>query len=276
MTPLKKIVIGIIIIILIPFLLALDLWLYERYFIFNPKIYPAGNWHPVGIVPIDVWLKSVDGTRIHGWYLPYKNPKAIILYLQGNKGNVTDSYPELVKLHNRLHASVMVFDYRGFGRSEGKPEEKLIANDAEMARDWLAHKEHIRPDEVILLGRSLGGAVAVDLASRLGAKGLILIGTFLSLPDIVSYHYPIPFVRRIMHNQFDNIHKIVNYRGPLLVIHGDADELVPLEHGKKLFAAAPGPKTFYQIPGGKHFSPLTKEVYQVIGKFVTKITNSRG
>ena len=248
----------------------------EGYLLFKPKIYPLGNWHPVGPKPINVWVKSVDGIKVHGWYLPYKNPKAVILYLHGNQGNVTDYYTELVKLHDDLYASVLILDYRGFGKSAGSPEEKLLISDAEVARAWLARKEGISPNKEILIGHSLGGGIAVDLASRLGARALILISTFLSIPEVVRDHYGIPFTSMLMHNQMQNVLKIVNYKGPLLIIHSDADELIPLEHSKKLFALAPSiEKIFFQIHGSKHFSPLSQQVYQEIKNFVTLTASLR-
>jgi uncharacterized protein len=272
MTYLKKISIGLLFVLTIIILLNITFQIFENHFIFKPKIYPEGNWHPIGIAPIDVWMKSMDGLKIHGWYLPYKQPKVVILYLHGNVGNVTDRYTELVKIHDTLSASIMVVDYRGFGRSEGQPDEKIIY-DAQVAQDFLAKREHIKPQEIVLLGRSFGSAIAVDLAVRTGAKGLILISPFLSLSCVLTHHYPFLFTHLIMHNQFDIMHKIGNYSGPLLVIHGDADELVPIVQGKILFSLAKGPKFFFEVPKGKHFDPLSEKIYQTISNFIMKMSD---
>jgi uncharacterized protein len=268
----KKLIICILLLlVLIPIIGNATLWLFESNFVFKPENYSVGNWHPTGPQPIEVWIISKDGTRLHGWYLPHEHPQAVILYMHGNTGNVTFRYTELVKLHDKISASVMTFDYRGYGKSTGHPEEKRIIQDAEAARDWLAKKEHISPQNILLLGRSLGGGVAVDLAARQGTKGLILISTFLSLPDTVSYHYPFLLPRLVMHNQFDSINKITSYHGPLLMAHGDSDTLIPIQHGIKLFSAALGPKWFVQISGGKHFDVIPDGVYQEIDNFIKRI-----
>ena len=245
----------------------LTLYFFEPSFIFKLQKYPIGDWQPSGPRPIDVWIKS-DNVKLHGWYFPHANPKAIILYLRGNKGNVTYSYKDLIKLHHRLSASVLSFDYEGFGKSEGFPEEKSISKDAKAARDWLAQKEHVQPNNILLFGRSLGGGVAIDLASKFGAKGLIIMSSFLSLADTINYHYPILFPRVLMHNQFDSINKIASYHGPLLMIHGNDDELVPLQHGKILFAAANSPKWFIQVNGEQHFDPISNKVYLAMSSFI--------
>lgn len=268
----KKLTIyTLLLLALIPMIGNATLWLFESDFVFKPENYSVGNWHPTGPQPIDVWITSKDGTRLHGWYLPHEHPRTIILYMHGNTGNVTYRYAELVKLHDKLAASVMTFDYRGYGKSTGHPEETGIIQDAEAARDWLAKKEHISPQNILLLGRSLGGGVAVDLAARQGTKGLILISTFLSLPETVSYHYPFLLPRIVMHNQFDSINKITSYHGPLLMIHGDSDALIPIQHGIKLFSASLGPKWFVRISGGKHFDVIPDAVYQEIDNFIKRI-----
>jgi alpha-beta hydrolase superfamily lysophospholipase len=272
MYPFKKTIIyTLVLVVLIPIVANTILWLFESNFVYKPANDSVGNWHPTGPQPIDIWITSKDGTRLHGWYMPHVHPKAIILYLHGNTGNVTNQYAELVKLHDKLSASVMTFDYRGYGKSAGHPDEKGIIQDAEAARDWLSHKEQVDPKNMILLGRSLGGAVAANLAADHDTKGLILMSPFLSLPDVVSYHCPILLPKLIMYNQFDLTHKISAYHGPLLVIHGNADQLIPIQQGIKLFSAARGKKWFVQINGGKHFDAIPGAVYQEIDNFIKRI-----
>ena len=271
MSYLKKIVGSILLFLCAAVIVGnLVLYFFEPIFIFKPQKYPLGNWQPSGPHPVDVWITS-GNIKLHGWYLPHAHPKAIILYLHGNTGNVTNTYQDLLKLHDRLSASVMTFDYEGFGKSTGAPEENNMINDAKAVRDWLAQKEQVQPYDILLFGRSLGGGVAIALASKFGAKGLIIVSSFLSLPDTIKYHYPILFPRLLMHNEFDSIHNIASYHGQLLMIHGKKDELIPLQHAKKLFDVANSAKRFMQVDEGQHFSPISNEVYSTMLNFIEHI-----
>src|SRR5439155_17149604 len=122
----------------------------------------------------DAWFEADDGTRLHGWFAEAKNPRAVVLHTHGNAGNVTHRAPLLELFRERLRASILVFDYRGYGRSEGTPDEKGILADARAARRWLAKRAGVAESDVVLHGTSLGGGVAVDLAARDGARGLVL------------------------------------------------------------------------------------------------------
>lgn len=153
----------------------------EESLIYFPSKYPEGDWKPRGLEFEDAWFQAADGIKLHGWYVPREKPAAIILFCHGNAGNVTDRADILEILHNVVGASVLVFDYRGYGQSAGKPNEKGILSDARAARAWLANREKIAEKDIVVMGESLGGAVAVDLAAKDGAKGLVLIGTFTSI-----------------------------------------------------------------------------------------------
>ena len=139
-----------------------------------------------------------------------------MLFCHGNGGNITHRVDALKMLHRRAGVSVLIFDYRGYGRSEGKPSEAGVLADARAARAWLAAREKIAEADVVLMGESLGGAVAVDLAARDGARALVLESTFSSLPDVAAYHYPWLPVRWVMRTRFDSAGKIGDYHGPLL------------------------------------------------------------
>jgi fermentation-respiration switch protein FrsA (DUF1100 family) len=266
----RKLILSAIIIVTIsvPMLGDVIFWIAESHFIYHPHVFPAGNWNPKKPAPQNVQMKSVDGTPIHGWYLPQRHAQAVILYLHGNTGNVTDRYTEIVNLWKIVHASVFVLDYRGFGKSEGHPNESGIIQDAQTARDWLAHKEQISPEKIVILGRSLGTGVAVDIANHSKTKVLVLISAFLSLPDVVKQHYPFLAPSQIMHDKFDSEHKIGDYQGALLQFHSDSDELISIQQARKLFSLAKGPKYFYQLHTLKHSDPLTKEVYVAIARFI--------
>ena len=218
----------------------------ENYLIFLPSKFPEGDWQPYGLNFEDARFQAADGTKIHGWYVPHDAPRAFILFCHGNAGNVTHRVQILKKLRDDLGASVLIFDYRGYGRSEGKPNETGVLSDARAARAWLAKRENIPETDIVMMGESLGGAVAVDLAAKDGAKGLVLISTFTSVPDLAATFYPIFPVRLLMSTRLDSIGQIAKYKGPLLQMHGEADTTVPFKNGRKLFDAANEPK---KIPG---------------------------
>jgi len=166
---------------------------------------------------------------------------------------------------------VLALDYRGFGKSEGKPSEQGLYQDARAARRWLAEKEHIAESDVILMGVSLGGAVAVDLAARDGARGLVLASTFTSLPAAAQHKTPLLPMAMILSTRMDSLSKIKDYHGPLLVSHGEADEVVPYKHGQALYAAAPGPKKLITVAGGKHNDPQPEEYRLALDEFLDQL-----
>lgn len=202
----------------------------------------------------EVWFTTVDGVKLHGRFFNCTEPKAIILFCHGNGGSVETWTPAAEQLQVQHQCAVFLFDYRGYGFSGGTPSEEGLYLDARAARQWLAARMGISTADVVLLGRSLGGAVAVELA-REGAQALILESTFSSLPEVAAYHVPWALPHLMMTQRFNSLEKIKEYRGPLLQCHGDADQLVPLDLAKKLFDAAPGVKKFITIPGANHNDP---------------------
>jgi uncharacterized protein len=242
----------------------------EEYLIFIPSRYPEGDWFPWGLKFEDAWFKAADGTKIHGWYVPHDSPRAVILFCHGNGGNVTHRVDILKKLHDDASASVMIFDYRGYGRSEGKPNEMGILSDARAARTWLAQREKISETDIVMMGESLGGGVAVDLAAKDGAKGLVLICTFTSLPDVAASYYPIFPIHLLMRTRLDSISKIANYKGPLLQMHGEVDSIIPYKNGRKLFDAANAPKKFLDYPLHDHNDSVPDEFFEELNAFLEK------
>ena len=241
----------------------------EESMLFFPVRYPAGeSWEPFGLQIEDAWFPSADGTRLHGWYVPRENPRAVILFCHGNAGNVTHRADTLRTLHHDVGASVLCFDYRGYGRSEGTPHEKGMYADARAARAWLARRTGIAESEIVLMGRSLGGAVAVELAAGEGAKGLVLESTFSSVPDVAAAIYPWLPVRLLIRNRFDAAAKIRNYHGPLLQSHSHKDEIIHYVFGRKLFDAANEPKQFLELKDAGHNDPPTAAYYQTLREFL--------
>lgn len=252
-------------------IVAVVAMVFEESLIYFPSVYPQGDWNPEGLRFEDAWFQAADGTRLHGWYVPKKNARAAVLFCHGNGGNLTHRAIILRLLHERVGVSVLIFDYRGYGRSEGKPSEQGVLSDALAARAWLAAREKIPETGVVLMGESLGGAVAVDLAARDGARALILESTFSSLPDVAAYHYPILPVRWAMRSQFDSVGKIGEYHGPLFQAHGDADTIVPLQFGERLFDAANEPKQFLRVPGHDHNDLMPASYFDAVADFLEKV-----
>jgi fermentation-respiration switch protein FrsA (DUF1100 family) len=240
----------------------------EESLVFWPLPYPRGDWSkPVGVE--DAWFQSVDGAELHGWYAAAPQARAMVLYAHGNAGNITQLRPYLELFRDRLHVSILVFDYRGYGRSRGHPSEAGVLEDARAARAWLASRAGVPEADIVLVGHSLGGGVVVDLAAGDGARGLVLESTFTSLPDAAQSHVP---VRRLMHMHFDSLAKIGRYHGPLLQTHGEADRVIPFTQGCRLFAAANEPKEFVAVPGGGHNDPPAAVYVQALDRFFSTLS----
>lgn len=251
-------------------LMVLLMLVLENSLIYFPSVYPDGFWNPPGLEFEDAWFEAADGTKLHGWYVPCDKARAVVLVAHGNGGNLSHRYELLAALH-QLGVSAMIFDYRGYGRSAGSPSEAGILADARAARDWLAERAGVRPAEIVLLGESLGGGVMVDLAARDGARGLVLENTFSSLPEVAAYHYPWLPVKWLMRTQLNSAAKIADYQGPLLQVHGDADTIIPIEIGRRLFAAAGEPKQLVVIRGGDHNDPHSREFFAAIDRFLDRL-----
>jgi fermentation-respiration switch protein FrsA (DUF1100 family) len=241
----------------------------ENRIVFQPRAYPQGDWTADSRVE-DVWIDSADGVRLHGWFAePDGNPpRAVVLFTHGNGGNLTTRRHVIELFRDRMQATVLVFDYRGYGRSGGSPTEAGVLEDARAARRWLAARTGVREGDIVLAGHSLGGGVAVDLAATDGARALVLEGTFTNLPDVAASFVPLLPVRAVMQTRLNSVAKIAAYRGPLLQVHGDADEIVPYRLGRKLFGAANEPKQFVTIPGGDHNHHYTAEYVAALDHFL--------
>jgi fermentation-respiration switch protein FrsA (DUF1100 family) len=243
----------------------------EQSLVFHPAAYPYGDWKPTRFKFEDAWIETPDGLTIHGWHLHHDEPAAVALYCHGNAGNITYFADTLEVLHKRHRLSVLGFDYRGFGRSEGKPTEEGVYTDARAARRWLAEREGVDESEIVLLGQSLGGGVAVELASTDGCRGLVLASTFTSLPDVAKWHAPWLPARTLMTHTMTSIEKIRKYDGPLLLVHGTQDRVVPFKHGEALFEAAAGDKTMVIVPDGDHIDPLPEDYRLAFDRFIGKL-----
>jgi fermentation-respiration switch protein FrsA (DUF1100 family) len=252
----------------------------ERWLVYPAPPPGAGDWTAAWLPHEDVWFHAADGTRLNGWFVPHANSKRAILYCHGNGEHIAFNAELAANLRDGLDASVFLFDYRGYGRSEGRPDEAGCIADGHAAQLWLAERVGIKPEGVVLMGRSLGGAVAVALASANGAQTLVLENTFSSMSDVAAGLYPWLPVRWIMKNRYDSLSRIQNYSGPVIQSHGIADTLVPIDAARALFAAAPTThKRWLEFDGLDHNSDYPPE-YQAelrrfLDRFTTPITPSR-
>ena len=240
---------------------------FEESLVYQPRHFPDGDWTiPQGAE--DAWFESSTGGKLHGWFASPEKPRAVVLFLHGTTGNVTYFKNHIRLFQEKLNVAVLCFDYRGYGRSDGRPSETGVTDDARAARKWLASRCGIPEHDVILVGHSLGGGIATDLAAKDGARGLVLWNTFTSLPDVAKSLFPILPARTLMKNRLDSLSKIGDYHGPLLITHGDADIVIPYEQGEMLFAAANEPKHFVGVPRGGHNDPPSPEFMLALDQFL--------
>ncbi len=238
--------------------------------LFQPARYPDGDCAPAGSRFEDAWFNSTNGAKLNGWFAEAEHPRAVVLYTEGNGGNITTRRDVLTLFRDRLKTSVLVFDYQGYGKSEGAPSREGILSDARAARRWLAERTGVAEKDIVLVGQSLGGSVAVDLAARDGARGLVLENTFSSLTDVTEAHFG-RMAGRLVTNQLDSATRIKDYKGPLLQTHGDRDSLVPFAQGRRLFEAANEPKRFVAVAGGGHNDPPSAEYIEELDRFLDSL-----
>ncbi len=247
------------------------LMFFEEALIFPAPKYPIGDWAPDQLGQEEVYFTAADGVKLHGWYVAPPQPRAQVLFCHGNGENVAYLGPYLAYLRDELNLAVFAFDYRGYGRSEGRPKEAGVIADGLAAQAWLAKRAGVAPSEVVLWGRSLGGAVAVELAAQNGARGLILERTFTSLPDVAAVHYAWAPVRLLMRTRLDSLNRINAYRGPLLQSHGTADSIVPYDIAKRLHEVYRGEKAFLPLEGHDHNDPPSREWHDRVSTFLAEL-----
>ncbi|MDJ0807495.1 MAG: alpha/beta hydrolase [Gammaproteobacteria bacterium] len=206
----------------------------------------------IGLSYEDVELVTKDGIKLQAWYLPATQARGTLLFLHGNAGNISHRLDSLQLFHN-LGLNTLIFDYRGYGNSAGKPDEAGIYQDAETAWQYLTEVRGIPPGEILLFGRSFGGAVAAYLAELHPALGLILESTFTSVPDMAAALYPWLPVRSLTKAHYDTRSRLASIEIPVLVIHSPDDEIIPYDHGRTLFELAGEPKRFLQLQGDHNY-----------------------
>ena len=227
----------------------------DRHTIYFPERELTASPADVGLEFDDVFLTASDGTRLHGWYVPGDGPTTLV-WFHGNAGNISHRVENLLQLNRRLGVNVFIFDYRGYGRSDGKPSEKGLYLDAEAAIEYLVRDRGLDPEtDLVMFGRSLGAAVAVEMATRHRVRAVILESGFPSVRAMAKRVFPfVPsaMLLSLVEARYDSLSKLPNVRAPVMVLHGDRDLTVPIELGVELYEAANDPKRFYRIQGADH------------------------
>ena len=243
-------------IIVLGFVLLLcgALYLYQKKLVFYPMCEFALTPDQIDLPYEDVYIKVTPKERIHAWYftanIPDSNAQApVVLFCHGNAGNISHRL-ETAEFILSLGAGILLYDYRGYGLSDGSPSEANVYADAEACYPWLVDQKGIPPENIVLFGRSIGGAVAIELARKVKCRGVIIESSFTSAKEMAKRMFPFIPIKYLLRYKFDSLGKIGSVMCPVLVTHSPDDEIVPFEMGQKLFAAANEPKRFVPLRGG--------------------------
>ena len=244
-------------------------WFLERTLVFRATSAQDSWKKPATADTQDISLTSSDGTSLHGWWIPPLVPSAgAIVVAHGNNGNVSHRGQFAADLRQATNQGVLLFDYPGYGKSEGRPTEEGCYAAGEAAYAWLIEDKKIPAGRIVLLGESLGGGTAVELATRHEHRALALLYTFTSLPSAAKSRFPFLPAKQLMRTRFDNLGKIGRCNRPVFIAHGPLDDVVPFSQGQELLAAANSPKEFLQMDGFGHHLPKSDIFVTSLARFL--------
>ena len=275
--PFHRRLLSLFLTILVAYLLVLAfVRMFESRLIFFPN-YPGrldADWHPRGLNVEDVWLTASDGVKLHAWWIPDNKARFTFLAFHGNASNVANRAPTYEFLHG-THVNVFALEYRGYGRSEGKPSEVGVYRDAEAAYEYLVNSKGIDRKAIISYGQSLGTAVATHLATHRQVAGVVLEAPFPSASRVAhKVFWFLPGVSLLVHGQLDTQAWLKEIRAPVLIIHCSQDPVIPFQFGQEVYDAALPPKHFLQINGYCHeeSSLIAPTQYRTaLQEFLTKV-----
>ena len=245
----------------------------DQFFVYHPAPWIERDWRRASGLPLeDVWFRASDGPQLFGWYVDAGEDAPVLLWCHGNAGNIINRLENLVELF-RIGFSVFLFDYRGYGRSEGRPSEEGLYRDALAAHAYVTETRGVPSRRLVVFGRSLGAAVAGETAASRPSAGLILESSFPSVEALArSLYFGLP-VHWLLKARFSLVDRLSGVSVPVLVIHGDRDEIVPVELGRQVFEAARPPKWLYIVPGADHndlFVVGGRPYFQRLKQFATE------
>lgn len=223
----------------------------ENFFVFFPEKRLEFLPEAFGLAHRDIYFRSEDGKMLHGWFFQGKRGDPVILHFHGNAGNISHRL-DLIKRLVQKEVQIFIIDYRGFGRSEGRPSERGVYLDGLAAYDYLVQREGIPAEDIVLHGHSLGAAVAVEVALKRAVKSVILESAFTSTRGMAKTLPLFALFAPVLPAHYNNLEKLTRLSVPILIVHGDQDETVPFLMGERLFAAASEPKEFLRVPGAGH------------------------
>jgi len=223
-------------------------YIFQSRFVYFPTRTLSADPSSIGLQFEDVCFETADGVRLAGWFIPCNDARGVILFCHGNAGNISHRLDSIMIFH-RLGLDVFIFDYRGYGESEGKPTEHGTYQDAEAAWQYLIEERQIDASQIIVFGRSIGGALAAWLAQQHSPGALILESTFTSLRDAAATIYHFPPIRRFVRFEYHTAEHLAGADCPVLVVHSRDDEIMSFHHGQRLFELAAEPKMFLEITG---------------------------
>ncbi|MBI4306536.1 MAG: alpha/beta hydrolase [Chloroflexi bacterium] len=225
----------------------------ERNLVYFPDKTLLRTPSSLGLKYRDIWLRTRDRVRIHGWMIDDRSDRTVLLF-HGNAGNISFRLGEVALLIDRLNVNVFLLDYRGFGLSGGRPSERGTRLDAAAAVEFLLEEARVPVDRLIYFGRSLGAAVAADLAARVRPAAVILESPLPSVMRMTQASYPwlAPVVNPLFLTRYDTLSSLRRVRAPVFIAHGDEDEVIPFALGREVFDAAREPKVWYPVAGAGH------------------------
>jgi len=242
--------------------LGLVLYFMQPVFLYSPVQEVPYTPEELGLDFEKVIFKSDDGLMLSGWYIPANNSELTVLFCHGNGGNMMHCLDSINILYN-LGLNCFIFDYRGYGNNEGKPSEEGTYLDVRAAYKWLTEEKEISPDDIIVFGRSLGGSIAAQLASKVKVGALIIESAFTSYVDIGRKFYPYMPVRWFARFSYRTVDYVKDVHCPVMIIHSRNDETIPFEFGLELYEAANEPKEFVEIFGSHNDGFLvSSEIYK--------------
>ena len=260
--------------------LAFTVWNFhlDRKFIFFPEKEILGDPGRWGLSFEDVVFPSADGVKLHGWFIPFPGSGDTLLLFHGNAGNVSHHIENIKLLHDRLRINIFLFDYRGYGRSEGKISEEGAYRDAEGAHKYLLSRAGVSPSRIVFFGLSLGTAIAVQLALTHPPAAMILESPFTSIKDMAKRSFLLGLLTPFIRTRFDTARKLSRIHVPVLIIQGDQDQTVPPSMARRLYNLANGPREFYGIPGAGHNDTYIiggKTYFETLARFISSSLQRR-
>ena len=240
--------------------------------------YPLNDHHfetpTAPIQPVDIYWTAEDGNRTHGWFLENPDSDVVLVYFHGNAGSISGRFPWAVELMG-AGVSVLMVEYRGYGRSEGEPSEQGIYADAHAVWTWLTEERNISSANIILYGKSLGGGAVTELASQNTPGGVVLQSTFTSIPDMAKRILPL-VPRFLIQTQFDNESKLRRIEAPTLIIHSRTDDLIPFEQSERNARAAKNLVSHLIFDGYGHNDLVTYQGTAIVHAIANLVSSQRG